>query len=162
MDFLSLITDGYSHEIIGWDLSRTLHQEGPLRALGMALKGLPNDCRLIHHSDRGTQYASFSYTNVLRKKGMFINMTEDGDPRQNAVAERTNGIIKNEILGKAGLGDYPEALEKVKEAIRFYNEERPHLSCGMLTPREASARTRRLIWIKLILIKQPKKIYREG
>ncbi|MCM1223503.1 MAG: IS3 family transposase [Lachnospiraceae bacterium] len=142
--YLSLITDGYSHEIIGWDLSRSLEHTSPLRALNMALKRLPQGHRLIHHSDRGVQYASFIYTNRLKANDVSISMTENGDPKENAVAERANGIIKNEILGGQAVGDYPEALKKIKEAIDFYNDERPHMSCGMLTPTEASRKTGKL------------------
>lgn len=96
----------------------------PLKALETALSQLDRDSSsLIHHSDRGVQYASLKYTRILKENG---------------VAERVNGIIKNEIIGGQNIGSFPEALKKVADAVNFYNRERPYLSCGMLTPDEAA------------------------
>ena len=136
--YISFITDAYSHEIIGVDLSRSLSLEGPVRALDKALRRLRKEKEpLIHHSDRGCQYASLRYVKKLRKAGIMISMTENGDPKENAIAERVNGIIKNEILGKRMAGNFEEALKSLNSAVAFYNTERPHMSCGMLTPFEA-------------------------
>lgn len=106
--YISFITDAYSHEIIGVDLSRTLSLEGPVRALDKALRRLRKEKEpLIHHSDRGCQYASLKYVKKLKKAGIMISMTENGDPKENAIAERVNGIIKVEkylILSRVGRG----------------------------------------------------------
>lgn len=140
--YLALITDAYSHEIIGWDLSRTLNKEGALRALEKAFRRLNGQERgLIHHSDRGLQYASLEYVKRLKKRGISVSMTENGDPKENAVAERVNGIVKNELLKGKPLGTFEQVLEELNKAIRFYNQERPHMSCGMYTPMEAATMT---------------------
>lgn len=140
--YLALITDAYSHEIIGWDLSRTLNKEGALRALEKAFRRLNSQEQgLIHHSDRGLQYASLEYVKRLKKRGISISMTENGDPKENAVAERVNGIVKNELLKGKPLGTFEQVLEELNKAIRFYNQERPHMSCGMYTPMEAATMT---------------------
>lgn len=140
--YISLITDAYSHEIVGVDLSRTLSLDGPVRALDKALRRIRKKNEpLIHHSDRGCQYASLKYVKKLKKAGIMISMTENGDPKENAIAERINGIIKNEILGKRLAGSFKEALKSLSEAVSFYNNERPHMSCGMLTPNEAGQET---------------------
>lgn len=137
--YLSLITDVYSHEIVGWALSMSLELKGPLEALEMALKKKNGDLsQLIHHSDRGCQYCSPRYVSKLRSRGVRISMTESGDPKENAVAERVNGIIKNELLGGESLETFDSAQKIIAEKITFYNEERPHMSNGMLTPMAAS------------------------
>ena len=134
--YLSLITDAYSRMIIGYYLSRNLQTEGCVRALKMAIKQLPSGSMLIHHSDRGSQYCSFEYVERLLSANISISMTQSGDPRDNAIAERVNGIIKQEFL----LGTY-DCLETagiaIKEAIGIYNHERRHSSVDMLTPLEA-------------------------
>lgn len=96
------------------------------------------DLRLIHHSDRGCQYASMNYTGYLREYGIQISMTESGDPKDNAIAERVNGILKTEFLNYYTFDDYNQALDKVREAIEFYNERRPHRSLDMKTPAQAA------------------------
>ena len=98
--YLSLITDVYSHKILGWFLSESLSMEGPLNALRMALEELPEGHQLIHHSDRGVQYCSNAYVELLQKNGIQVSMTENGDPRENAVAERVNGILKEEWFNR--------------------------------------------------------------
>ena len=134
--YLSLITDLYSHKIVGWALGDTLEAVYCRKALQMALDGLkqPEDARnLIHHSDRGCQYCSYDYVAMLKERGVFISMTESGDPRDNAIAERVNGTVKNEYL-------YPLQVSmsglnpRVHKAMRLYNSERPHLSLNMNTP----------------------------
>lgn len=139
--YLSLITDAYSHEIVGWALSPTLELRGCVKALEMAMQKKKGDLSgLIHHSDPGCQYCSAKYVSKLCSKGVRISMTESGDPKDNAVAERVNGIIKNEPIGGEALGSFELALKTIDGKIRFYNEERPHMSIEMLTPAEASLR----------------------
>ncbi len=98
--FLSLILDNYTKEIVGYSLGDSLASEYPCEALKQALKRLPKKdaSDLIHHSDRGTQYASRQYTNMLKKRGIQISMTESGDPKENSQSERINSTIKNEFL----------------------------------------------------------------
>ena len=96
--YLSLITDAYSRKIVGFFLSRDLSTQGPLNALKMALAGNPDRNGLIHHSDRGVQYCCDAYVKLLQDKKIKISMTENGDPLENAIAERVNGILKQELL----------------------------------------------------------------
>lgn len=138
--FLSLLTDVYSHKIIGWYLSDTLSMEGPLMALKQALKELPANHTLIHHSDRGVQYCSHSYTNCLKAENISISMTENSDPRENAIAERVNGILKGEWLDRERMGTMEQARSRLKEIVDLYNDVRPHLSIEYLTPSQAHQR----------------------
>lgn len=135
-NYLSLITDAYSKKIMGYELLDNLSTEGPLKALENALKNRKYSHDLIHHSDRGLQYCSADYVNTLKKYGVKISMTENGDPYENAIAERINGILKYEFLIIEGFKNHLEALSVIKESIGIYNEERPHLSCQMLTPNQ--------------------------
>ena len=100
--YLSLITDAYSHKIVGWAVGPTLETIYPLEALNMALATIDDETarRLIHHSDRGCQYCSAAYVEVLKQHGISISMTQSGDPLENAIAERANGILKTEWLYK--------------------------------------------------------------
>ena len=137
--YLSLITDAYTHEIVGWALHDNLDTAGPLKALKMAIAnyggyGLQG---LIHHSDRGCQYCSQEYVNELKQYGMQISMTDKGDPYENAVAERVNGIIKTEWLYQMHLTSLDMAQKTIGDVILYYNEKRPHMSVGMLTPVQA-------------------------
>ena len=131
--YLSLITDAYSHKIIGYHVSENLQTQGCLQALNMALKTLPKEYYLIHHSDRGCQYCSIEYVGLLQSHGIAISTTQKSDPRENAIAERVNGILKEELLQPVYSTAY-EVIEAVKEAIIIYNNERLHLSVDMLTP----------------------------
>lgn len=140
--FLSLITDAYSRKIVGFKLSRDLSTKGCLAALRMALRDNPDRHSLIHHSDRGTQYTSSAYVRLLGKTAR-ISMTEKGDPMENAIAERVNGILKQELLEKQ-FSSFREAEESIAEAVSTYNHLRPHLSIDMLTPAEAHSRTGQL------------------
>ena len=139
--YLSLVTDYYTKEIIGYSVAPTLEAKYPLLALEMALKHYEGQDigGLIHHSDRGVQYASTDYTSMLRSKGISISMTESGDPKDNAVAERVNNTMKNELLKGMRFSSVVEVSKAVELAVRFYNEERPHLSLDGMTPREASS-----------------------
>jgi len=136
--YLSLITDAYSKKSVGSHVSNNLSSLNNLIALNNALKTLDKPVPvLIHHSDRGSQYCSKDYTDVLKKNHILISMTENGDPRENAIAERINGTIKNELLEHIKIIDLPDAVQQVQRAIAIYNQQRPHLSCGYLTPEQA-------------------------
>ncbi len=118
-----------------------------LVALKMALSSRPAPlgCRpepeLVHHSDRGLQYCSKLYTDMLKAERIAVSMTENGDPLENAVAERMNGLLKDSFELDRTFSSFEEAGAFIPEAIRYYNERRPHSSCDKLTPKEASART---------------------
>jgi putative transposase len=137
--YLSLITDAYSRKIVGFCLYPTLEKEGPLNALEMALLAWDNPLKdtLIHHSDRGLQYCSNAYITKLIGNEAAISMTEKGDPYENAIAERVNGILKSEFLLNRTFKNLAEASEAVNQSISFYNSQRPHGSCDYLTPDQA-------------------------
>jgi transposase InsO family protein len=130
--YLSLITDAYSHKVVGFYLSEDLSAQGPVMALKMALKNNPHRENLIHHSDRGLQYYSSAYMNLLGNK-IRVSMSEKSDPLENAVAERMNGILKVELLENY-FETFEEAQKEVAIAISIYNHERPHGSVDLLTP----------------------------
>ena len=134
--YLALLTDLYSRKIIGYDLSKSLSIEGSLRALAMVLKQVKQTEGMIHHSDRGVQYCCNAYTKKLKDKGVSISMAEKGNPYENAVAERVNGILKIEFLLDQRFKTMEQAKASVKESIQIYNEERPHMSLGYMTPSE--------------------------
>ena len=138
--YLSLVTDYYTKEIIGWCVGETLEAKFAIEALNMALGRLGGNpaSGLIHHSDRGVQYASYAYTDILKENNIRISMTECGDPKENAVAERVNGIIKNELLMGMSFFSIDEVKSALKVAIDFYNNERPHMSLDWKTPAEAA------------------------
>ncbi len=140
--YLYLVTDAYSRKIIGWHLSDNLVSDNAILALFMAISQLPADCKeIIHHSDRGIQYCSHKYVRILESNGIKISMTENGDPYENAIAERVNGILKTEWLYDMDLHDYKESREAIAEIIRIYNTERLHSSIEMLTPDQAHSCT---------------------
>lgn len=140
--YLSIILDAYSEEIIGWSVGPTLDAEYPIAALKMALKRIEGkDVNLIHHSDRGCQYASGGYVEMLRRRGVRISMTESGDPKENAQAERINNTMKNELLKGKVFHSLEEVITAIALAADFYNNRRPHMSIGMMTPAEASETT---------------------
>lgn len=134
-NFLNLITDVYSKKIMGHCLHPTLEAEGAVTALKIALNNREKVNRnLIHHSDRGTQYCSMGYVSILQEAGIKISMTENGDPYENAIAERINGILKQDFdLGRE-FSSREKAIQAVNRSIRAYNEIRPHMSCDYLTP----------------------------
>lgn len=138
--YLSLITDVYSHKIVGHRLSAGLSAAGPLAALEMAVKERTADHPLLHHSDRGSQYCSDVYIKLLNNNNIGISMTQSGDPRDNAIAERVNGILKQELL-KAMYTNFSQARQAVAMAIDIYNNNRPHSSIDMLTPGQAHTKT---------------------
>lgn len=137
--YLSLITDAYSHKIVGWALGPTLETIYPLEALRMALSTIDEETAhgLIHHSDRGCQYCSDAYVSELKSHGISISMTQSGDPLENAIAERANGILKSEWLYKMMISSREECKGILERIIGFYNNERPHMSIGWQTPEQA-------------------------
>ena len=143
--YLSMILDAYTEEIVGWAIGPTLDTEYPLRALQKALERIENIDKetrtLSHHSDRGVQYASARYVELLQKHGIRISMTEDGNPKENPQAERINNTMKNELLKGMRFTSLAEVIEAVAPAVTFYNEERPHMSIDMMAPKEAAACT---------------------
>jgi transposase InsO family protein len=134
--YLSLITDAYSRRIMGFELSCDLSAAGCIRALQLALANRSGEAPLIHHSDRGIQYCSADYVKLLHENQVSISMTQSGDPRDNAIAERVNGILKQELLEQV-YPNFKQAKEGVGNAIVIYNHLRPHSSVDMLTPEKA-------------------------
>jgi len=132
--YLFLITDAYSRKIVGWNLSNSLGLEGALQSLGMAIRQCPCPDGLIHHSDRGFQYCSHEYVNRLKAKGIEISMAEAGNCYQNAMAERVNGILKEEYGLDETFADEKEVRQAVSEGIKAYNEQRPHWSLNLQIP----------------------------
>ena len=134
--YLSLITDAYSRKIVGFYLSENLSAKGCVNALKMALQNNLNAKKLIHHSDRGCQYCCADYVGILKKNHMRISMTQSGDPLENAIAERVNGILKEELL-ESNYNTFQAAQKSIATAIITYNYQRLHLSIDMLTPAQA-------------------------
>lgn len=132
--YLALITDAYSKKIVGYDLSQSLAAEGAVRALKMALKTRKSSTELIHHSDRGIQYYCDTYQRVLEKAKVSVSMTQNGDPLENAIAERINGILKQEFELVRWAVDTAVLKRIVTQSVAIYNNLRPHLSCRLLTP----------------------------
>jgi putative transposase len=135
-----------------------MEAQNVLEALYMALSQLPANIKeIIHHSDRGIQYCSSKYVNCLQKHGIKISMTENGDPYENAIAERVNGILKTEWLYDMSLKNVVEAKKALKHIIAIYNSERPHSSVQMLTPNQAHQMTGALkrLWKTYKRKKQP-------
>ena len=135
--YLHLITDAFTHEIIGYTVSDTLMATNTLAALNQAIEhaGDINLCSVIHHSDRGSQYCSNAYVERLNSIKASISMTEDYKPTDNAIAERVNGIIKQEWLYRIKRPkDMEHAKKLITQIIAFYNNRRPHMSNKMLTP----------------------------
>ena len=131
--YLSLVTDMFSRKIMGYNLSPNLETEGCIKALEMAIKNRLYDVGTIHHSDKGLQYCSEDYQSILRKNLLKCSMTDGYDPYQNALAERMNGILKDEF--------FPDTFENIDQArlvvvqsVRLYNTVRPHLSLNMNIP----------------------------
>lgn len=136
--YLNLITDAYSRKIIGWDLGATLEAKHTVKALQMAINQMPKGIKgVIHHSDRGVQYCCSDYVKVLTKNHFQISMTENGDPRENAIAERVNGILKDEWLNQMKLTSIMQATNQIEQIIRIYNQNRLHSSLDMRTPEYA-------------------------
>lgn len=134
--YISFITDAYSHKIVGYQVAETMEAIESIQALQMALSGLEpkNLMNLIHHSDRGIQYCSHAYVKLLQDNKIQISMTENGDPLENAVAERINGIIKEEYLETYEINNLKDAKGLLQAVVDLYNNERPHMSISNFTP----------------------------
>jgi putative transposase len=136
--YLSLVTDAYSRKIVGYFLGRDLGSEGTIKALRMALAGWGRAATigLIHHSDRGLQYCCAGYIALLTEHRVGISMTQNGDPYENAIAERVNGILKDEFMLGNAFRSIQEVQPVLDQAIKTYNERRPHFSLGLQTPQQ--------------------------
>jgi transposase InsO family protein len=131
---LFLLTDVYSRKIVGWHLTKIQDVESASKAARMAIKQCPDTRGLIHHSDRGFQYCSPRYVKMLEMENIVISMGEAGNCYENAMAERVNGILKDEYGLDGTFKDLSEALKAVKESIKDYNEERPHWGLKLKIP----------------------------
>jgi len=142
--YLHLVTDAYSHKVIGWCISETLEAQNTLAALKEAINQAEGAdlSQLIHHSDRGVQYCCNAYVDELNKHGVRISMTEDYKPTDNGLAERINGIIKSEKVYRDGFYDnIDQARKEIGRFISFYNDRRIHMSIGYKTPSEVHKQT---------------------
>ena len=142
--YLSLITDAYSRKIMGYSFRLDLAAEGCINALKMALTNRLYNESIIHHSDRGSQYCSHNYIDLLVKNNIAISMTENGDPYENALAERVNGIIKTEFNLYSSSLSFDQTSHQVRKSIESYNQLRPHASCDYLTPTIAHLQSEKL------------------
>ena len=134
--YLALITDRWSRKIVGYHLGETLETRQVLRALAMALKGLKDSQRPIHHSDRGCQYASHAYVQAATQAGLTMSMTEQNHSAENALAERVNGILKQEYWLDSDFEDGRQARQATTHGICMYNTRRPHTSLKFATPEQ--------------------------
>jgi putative transposase len=141
--YISLVTDAYSRRIMGYAIADNLEAINSVLALRMALRhlGKTEGQWLIHHSDRGIQYCCTSYVGLLKKNKIQISMTEKGDPLENAIAERINRTIKEELLDHLSVSSLNEAIMEIRKAVFIYNYERPHRSYDMLTLDKAHGTT---------------------
>jgi putative transposase len=140
--YLSLITDAYSHKIVGFNLRKDMAAQGCVAALEMALAARKNKHKsLIHHSDRGAQYCCKEYIDRLKENNIAISMTNNGDPYENAIAERVNGILKQEFSLYGSQLGFEETGRLIEKSINAYNQIRPHSSCNYLTPDQAHQQT---------------------
>ena len=131
-----LVTDGYSKKIMGYDVAYDMTKERTVAAFEMAMANRVYEHPGIHHSDRGSQYCSYDYVTIVRENNYDISMTQDGSPYDNAVAERINGILKDEFGLSDKFKDLDELKEKLKRVVQIYNNQRPHMSCHLLTPNQ--------------------------
>lgn len=133
--YLYLITDAYSQKIVGWHLSEDLKANSAVAALKMGLKvNKASIDKLVHHSDRGVQYCSEEYVKLLNGAGIYISMTKPGSPQENAIAERVNGILKEEWLYDANFENLQQGRKSLRKTTAIYNDYRPHNSLGNQTP----------------------------
>jgi putative transposase len=138
--YLSLVTDGWSRMIVGYDSSDSLEARGVMRATRQALAQLPAGRHPLHHSDRGSQYCCREQVKLLQRHQITISMTEENHCYENGMAERVNGILKDEYGLEACFKSKVEALAAVREAVRLYNECRPHQNLGYDYPAAAHGR----------------------
>lgn len=132
--YLFLITDAYSKRIMGWSINRTMKVKDGQKAVRMAQRNRIYQGKVIHHSDRGIQYCTPSYIDYIEKRDMIPSMTEDLHVYENAVAERVNGILKNEFGLCCEFRNMREARYHIARSIMIYNTRRRHYSLGLLTP----------------------------
>jgi transposase InsO family protein len=132
--YLALLTDKWSRKIVGYHCGDTLEAVGCVQALKMALATLPAGEHPIHHSDQGSQYCSHEYVNGLRARGLTVSMTEADHCAENALAERMNGILKQEYGLGQRMKTKAQARQLAAQAVSLYNTRRPHLALGMRTP----------------------------
>lgn len=136
--YLSLITDAFSRKIMGYCFRSDMLALGCIGALQMAFDNRSYGGQsLIHHSDRGSQYCSKDYVELLASEQVSISMTERGDPYENALAERVNGILKGEFNLYGSSSGFEQTYVKIHSSVKAYNELRPHGSCDYLTPSQA-------------------------
>lgn len=132
--YISFITDTFSHKVVGCHVAKTLETVETVQALKMALSGFlekpESHFKLIHHSDRGVQYCSHEYVKLLKDNHIQISMTENGDPLENAIAERLNGILKDEYLMDSDVKSIEDAKKVLAQVVNLYNEDSPHMSIG--------------------------------
>lgn len=145
--YVSLLMDSYSKLVLGSSVGMTLETRYPMEALTAAIETLKSHgtdlSRTIHHSDRGVQYTCADYVTMLHKNKIMISMTESGNPKDNAEAERINNTLKNELFKDMTFSHITQVREALRKALLFYNHERPHLSLEMRTPSEAANETGR-------------------
>lgn len=159
-EYLHLVTDAASKQIMGYEICGDMKAESTIRALEMAISKRGYRNQLTHHSDRGLQYCSSDYTGLLLANNIRISMTEKGDPYENAVAERINGILKDEFGLDGVFENRRQLYNQVHQAISLYNNSRPHLSIGMLTPTQAHSMPN--IKVKRWKKKEPSKMHFDG
>jgi transposase InsO family protein len=132
--YLALITDKYSRKIVGWNVGDNLEAVGCTRALERALEDLPPGSRPIHHSDQGSQYCCHDYVRRLGERGLQVSMTESNHCAENALAERMNGILKQEYGLGTKFRSKAVAQLAVRQSIELYNTRRPHTALGYRFP----------------------------
>jgi len=137
-----MITDAFSRKIMGISFRSDMLAQGCVDALHMALSNRQyKDDKLIHHSDRGSQYCCKDYVDLLNSHNISVSMTENGDPYENALAERMNGIIKNEFNLYSSALNFEDTYQLIARSVDAYNDVRPHSSCDYLTPSKAHDQT---------------------
>jgi len=134
--YAALITDAFSRKIVGAYIGDTLEAAGAMKALDMAINSLPEGCYPIHHSDRGCQYCCHEYVNKLKRHSLSISMTEENHCYENAIAERVNGILKDEFYLDMEFQTKKDAYKAFWNAVHIYNNRRPHMSLNYAIPCE--------------------------
>ncbi len=155
--YISFVTDAYSRKIVGYHVAETLDALETIQALKMAIEQNKDSLEnLIHHSDRGIQYCSSGYVSLLQQHKIVISMTENGDPLENAIAERVNGIIKNEYLDCYQVNNLDAAKQLLDNVIEAYNNERPHMSLGNMIPNQVhqEALITKKLWKSYYIVNQ--------
>ena len=132
--YMALVTDQYSRKIVGWNVGESLEAVGCVQALERALAQLPAQSKPIHHSDQGSQYCCHEYVQRLQERGLGISMTESNHCAENALAERMNGILKQEYGLGGEFASKADARRAAAQSIQLYNTRRPHTSLGYQVP----------------------------